>query len=135
MAERGKHSSGARNLDLGVEETRTGEASGDPSRGSFIHTSPRSDSADVLLEAINENPGESADILPTLSQGGRLFPKRLISIVTPDDKVKPIVETIIEINTPGEPGDGKIFVMPVDDVIRVRTGEAGDAAVDEMSGE
>ena len=42
-----------------------------------------------------------------------------------------MVRTIIEVNRTGNPGDGKIFVMPVLDAFRVRTGESGDAALDE----
>ena len=37
-----------------------------------------------------------------------------------------VVETIIEVNQTGKPGDGKIFVLPVADAVRVRTGEKGD---------
>ncbi|WP_252381668.1 P-II family nitrogen regulator [Desulfovulcanus ferrireducens] len=87
-----------------------------------------------LLQAINEDPSESADVLPTLAQGGRLIPKRLLYVVVPDDKVTDLVNLIIKTNQTGSPGDGKIFVLPMDDVIRVRTGESGDKAVDEMKG-
>ena len=41
------------------------------------------------------------------------------------------MRTIIEVNQTGNPGDGKIFVMPVTESVRVRTGERGDAALDE----
>ncbi|MEW6110849.1 MAG: P-II family nitrogen regulator [Thermodesulfobacteriota bacterium] len=87
-----------------------------------------------LLNAINENPKESAEILPTLAQGGRLYPKRIISMVVPDEKVAELIRTIIKVNQTGNPGDGKVFVCPINDVIRVRTGETGPAAIDEMNG-
>lgn len=64
-------------------------------------------------------------IAEAISEGHRLIPKRLISIVVNDDKVKKAVDCIIGINSKGNPGDGKIFVMPILDVIRVRTGESG----------
>jgi nitrogen regulatory protein PII 2 len=87
-----------------------------------------------ILEAINQDPANAAEVLPTLSQGGRLYPKRLISLVVPDSKVPLLVQTLIKVNQTGSPGDGKIFVTPVLDVARVRTGESGEAAIDEMNG-
>lgn len=62
----------------------------------------------------------------------KLIPKRMLNVMVPDSKVKTVVETIIKINQTGHPGDGKIFVMPVEDSIRVRTSEAGDLALDEV---
>jgi nitrogen regulatory protein PII 2 len=87
-----------------------------------------------LLEAINKNPRDSAEVLPTLAQGGRLYPKRIVVMIVPDDRVTDLVSAIIKANQTGSPGDGKIFVSPVVDTIRVRTGEEGEAAIDEMNG-
>ena len=54
-----------------------------------------------------------------------LRPKLKIEIVV-DDEAKPlIVETILRHARTGSVGDGKIFVMPVEEAIRIRTGEAG----------
>jgi len=58
-----------------------------------------------------------------------LLPKVKIEIVTPDEKVKAIVEAIVAKARTGRIGDGKIFVYPVAEVIRIRTGETGEAAV------
>lgn len=66
-----------------------------------------------------------------LSPGPKLIPKRMLTIVVPDNKVKVVVDTIIKVNQTGAPGDGKIFVMPVLDAVRVRTNERGDDALDE----
>lgn len=66
-----------------------------------------------------------------LGPGPKLIPKRLLNIVVPDDLVSSVVRTIIEVNQSGHPGDGKIFVMPLLDAVRVRTGENADAALDE----
>jgi len=63
------------------------------------------------------------------SEGHRLIPKRMLSVVVKDDEVKSLVETIIEVNQKGKPGDGKIFIMPILDCIRVRTGETGELAL------
>jgi nitrogen regulatory protein P-II 1 len=57
------------------------------------------------------------------------LPKVKIEIVTSDDKASLIVETISKSARTGRIGDGKIFVYPVVEVIRIRTGETGDEAV------
>jgi len=57
------------------------------------------------------------------------LPKVKIEIVAADDKVKDIIATIIEQARTGRIGDGKIFVYPVGEVIRIRTGETGESAV------
>ena len=62
----------------------------------------------------------------------RLIPKRMINLFVPDDKVPMVIDTIIKANQTGRPGDGKIFVMAAEDAVRVRTGETGDAAIDEL---
>jgi nitrogen regulatory protein PII 2 len=58
----------------------------------------------------------------------------LISIVLPDNMVEKTVQTIIKVNQTGAPGDGKIFVSPVWESVRVRTGETGDMTLDEEVG-
>lgn len=68
----------------------------------------------------------SPRIAESLTEGHRLIPKRLLSIIVKDDEVKKLADVIIEVNQKGHPGDGKIFVMPVYDSIKVRTGECGD---------
>ena len=62
----------------------------------------------------------------------RLVSKRLISLTVPDKAVKKVVEAIINTNRTGKTGDGKIFVLPVMNAIRIRTSEEGDKAIDEM---
>ncbi len=57
------------------------------------------------------------------------IPKILISLVLTDDLVEKAVEAITETARTGSIGDGKIFVMPVEDVVRIRTGERGSEAV------
>ena len=57
------------------------------------------------------------------------LPKMKIEIIAPDDGVDKIVDTIIKSAKTGQVGDGKIFVYPVEDVIRVRTEESGEAAL------
>ncbi|MCI5143471.1 MAG: P-II family nitrogen regulator, partial [Candidatus Electrothrix sp. ATG1] len=55
--------------------------------------------------------------------------KRVLTVVVEDDKVDDVVQAIIAPNKTGKPGDGKIFVLPVTDSVRVRTGESGEAAI------
>jgi nitrogen regulatory protein P-II 1 len=55
--------------------------------------------------------------------------KTLLVTVVEDDKKDAVVEAIISATRSGEIGDGKIFVSPVQDVVRVRTGETGDSAI------
>jgi len=57
------------------------------------------------------------------------IPKRLLSIIVRNEDVDTIVETIIKVNQTGEIGDGRIFICPIDNAIRVRTDEQGDSAV------
>lgn len=57
------------------------------------------------------------------------LPKVKIEVIAPDDKVDTIVESIMTAARTGRIGDGKIFVYPVAQVIRIRTGETGDAAI------
>jgi nitrogen regulatory protein P-II 1 len=56
-------------------------------------------------------------------------PKVRIQIVVDDEMVHPIVDAILASARTGEIGDGKIFISPVADVIRIRTGERGPEAV------
>ena len=57
------------------------------------------------------------------------LPKMKIEIIAPDSSIEQIVSTIIKSAKTGQVGDGKIFVYPVEDVIRVRTEESGEAAL------
>lgn len=58
-----------------------------------------------------------------ITEGTRLIPKRMFSIVVPDSEVEKTVHAIIDVNATGNPGDGKIFVMPVLEAYRVRDGK------------
>ncbi|WP_037588235.1 P-II family nitrogen regulator [Stenoxybacter acetivorans] len=57
------------------------------------------------------------------------LPKIKIEIVLSDDMVDRAVEAIVQAANTGKVGDGKVFVSPVEQVIRIRTGETGEAAV------
>ena len=58
-----------------------------------------------------------------------LLPKVLLTIFVNDNEVKKVTETIQKNAKSGEIGDGKIFVAPVENVIRIRTAEEGSSAI------
>jgi nitrogen regulatory protein P-II 1 len=58
-----------------------------------------------------------------------LIPKIKLEIVVKDSEVEKIKKMLIEKARTGEIGDGKIFISTVDEVIRIRTGEAGETAL------
>lgn len=68
-------------------------------------------------------------LVPNNKGGMRYIPKRLLSIVAQDSDVEKIVRTIINVNQTAQIGDGKIFICPLDNAIRVRTSEEGESAV------
>jgi nitrogen regulatory protein P-II 1 len=57
------------------------------------------------------------------------LPKVKLEIIVQEEMVAKVVETIEKAARTGRIGDGKIFVTPVEDVVRIRTGERGDDAV------
>lgn len=58
-----------------------------------------------------------------------LLQKVKIEIVVPDNMVETLIEKIIPVTRTGNIGDGKIFISPVDDAVRIRTGERREKAV------
>jgi nitrogen regulatory protein P-II 1 len=57
------------------------------------------------------------------------LPKVKLEIIAADNLVAKIIETIETAAKTGRIGDGKIFIIPVEEVVRIRTGERGDAAI------
>jgi len=82
-------------------------------------------------------PGWNYELDPTLTEveekntgvSMRFIPKRMIYAVVEDEDVPKVVETIIRTNQSGHIGDGKIFVCPMENAVRVRTGESGEQAI------
>jgi nitrogen regulatory protein P-II 1 len=56
-------------------------------------------------------------------------PKIRVQIVVGDQQVSEVVEALMAVARTGEIGDGKIFVTPIEEVIRIRTGERGEDAL------
>lgn len=57
------------------------------------------------------------------------IPKAKLEVVVPDELVEKVVETIQRHAHTGNPGDGKIFVIPVEEIVKIRTGERGEKAL------
>ena len=57
------------------------------------------------------------------------IPKIKLELVVADDRVSEVTETIKNAANTGKIGDGKLFVLPMEQAIRVRTGETGDDAI------
>ncbi len=57
------------------------------------------------------------------------LPKVKLEVVLPDSQVEQALEAIQNAARTGKIGDGKIFVLPVEQAIRIRTGETGDIAI------
>jgi nitrogen regulatory protein PII 2 len=65
----------------------------------------------------------------TLTKVALYVPKRMLTVVVPDDVVTKLVKEIVKVNKTGKPGDGKIFISPIESAFRVRTGETGGEAI------
>jgi len=75
-----------------------------------------------VMEGAKQNLPEA---LTHLGTEPRLRPQRVLNIAVSDENVQLTIDTLIEVNQTPSAGDGKIFVMPLGDAIRVRTGETG----------
>ncbi len=58
-----------------------------------------------------------------------LLPRLRVEVAVHDEAVERVVDLVCEAARTGEPGDGKVFVQPLDDAIRVRTRERGDGVL------
>jgi nitrogen regulatory protein P-II 1 len=73
---------------------------------------------------------QAAGAADTVEEGAVEYVKKSkLEVVVPDEMTQKVVETIQRHAHTGNPGDGKIFVYRVDDVVRIRTGEHGDSAI------
>lgn len=63
-----------------------------------------------------------------LSETNRLISKRVFTMIVEDEDVDKVVSTIMDVNSTGNPGDGKIFILPIYENYRVRNGELTNEA-------
>lgn len=99
------------------------------------------DEVKAALEAIGVIGMTVADVRGYGKQRGRtekyrgntyvvnLLPKVKLEIVVSDDRAEEVIEIVLDAARTGEIGDGKIFLSTVEEAVRIRTGERGDAAV------
>ena len=71
-----------------------------------------------LPEGLESAPGSS-----------KYVPKRMVSLIVPDEDADLVVKAILKVNQTQQYGDGRVFVCPVDNVVRIRTDEEGEAAI------
>ncbi|MEX0386715.1 MULTISPECIES: P-II family nitrogen regulator [Spiribacter] len=57
------------------------------------------------------------------------LPKMRVEVVVPDELVDRVVEAVVGAANTGKIGDGKVFVSPVEEAIRIRTGDSGEQAL------
>ena len=89
-----------------------------------------SEMPDSYCTAVKLTPTPSAYALEhTLPKVALYVPKRMLTIVVPDDAVSKVVKSIIKVNRTGKRGDGKIFVSPIENALRVSTGERDGEAI------
>lgn len=85
---------------------------------------------DNFCTSVKLKPTPSAYALEhTLPKVAMFVPKRMLTMVVPDDLVTTLVKAVIKVNRTGKTGDGKIFVSPVEGATRVRTGEKNGEAI------
>jgi nitrogen regulatory protein P-II 1 len=96
----------------------------------------RETDAQAVVDALAKTGISGITIYPVQGFGrqrskgkGTLMPKMKLEIFTLDIEMDYVLGTILEVTRKGRFGDGKIAILPVDDVIRIRTGEKGAKAV------
>lgn len=67
--------------------------------------------------------------VPDQTEPVRFIPKRMLILVVEDKCCQKVIDLIISANQTGNIGDGKIFVSPIAQTLRIRTGETGDSAL------
>ncbi|MDU4960580.1 MAG: P-II family nitrogen regulator [Sporomusaceae bacterium] len=83
-----------------------------------------------LLAMSDPDDPEAQELVAGFLDGRRLFPRRLFTVLVHDADVGRVVDALIGANrTEYNVGDGKIFVLPLIEAVRVRTGERGDVAL------
>jgi nitrogen regulatory protein PII 2 len=89
-----------------------------------------SEMPDSFCTSVKLKPTPSTYALEhTLPKVALYVPKRMLTIIVPDDVVSKLVKSIIKANQSGKRGDGKIFVSPIEGAVRVRTSERDGEAI------
>ena len=85
----------------------------------------------VTVSEVRDFGRTPADMAMDPATAGHLgtVAKAKLEIMVPDEWVERVVETILRHAHTGNPGDGRIFIIPIEDTIKIRTGERGNEAV------
>jgi len=78
---------------------------------------------DVLNTVLATGELPLSPVGENLTEATRLIAKRFFTLIVDDDDVEKAVKAIIAVNQTGNPGDGKIFILPITETYSVRTGE------------
>ena len=81
---------------------------------------------DVLNTVLAAGELPMSPVGENLTEATRLIAKRFFTLVVDDEDVDKAVKAVISVNQTGNPGDGKIFILPITETYSVRTGEGGD---------
>lgn len=84
---------------------------------------------ELIEELIDGQPIAEPSVLESISENHRLISKRYLTMIVEDEEASEVAQIIIKANQTGNMGDGKIFISSIGDVVRVRTGETGVAAI------
>lgn len=118
--------------DIGVDSTTVHSINGRGKQGGNImeNVDPEMPKDIEYVSKIYTSPTPSSMAgASTLTKPVFWIPKNLLDIVVSDVPVEKVVDAILRVNQSGKHGDGKIFILPISDAIRLRTGERGDAAI------
>ena len=77
----------------------------------------------LVRNLIDEGEIPLSQSAESLTESSRLIPKRFFTLIVDETQVQKVVKTIMDVNSTGNPGDGKIFVIPILESYRVRDGE------------
>jgi len=82
------------------------------------------------LQILHPTPLPTASLQdPAGQKSMKYIPKRMISVMVEDEFVPAVVAVITKVNRTGNFGDGRIFVCPIEQSVRIRTGERGNEAI------
>ena len=116
--------------DLGYPSMTIQSVDGRGKQKGSMCTEMDADMPESFCTAVKLTPTPSSYALEhTLPKVALYVPKRMLTLVVPDDVVGKVVKSIISANQTGRHGDGKIFVMAIEGATRVRTGEQGGDAI------
>jgi nitrogen regulatory protein P-II 2 len=87
---------------------------------------------DAVLDGVTEGYGRQkgkTEVYRGAEYEVKLLPKVKLEIAASDDVVQPVIDAIIRTANSGKIGDGKVFVLDLEQALRIRTGESGAAAI------